>query len=146
MTDIINNFQEFYLKDDNWILKKIMIFCEYCTAWKVSKYGVISGPYFSVFRLNTENTAQKKIRIRTLFTQCWKQLWRYSLKHHVTIHLNLKIPILLHGVHKTPENNKAFLKPENVKDQSSSRFVNFLKIFFEKLTFLTPDAYTRTCA
>ena len=70
-----------------------------------------------------ENTAQKKIRIRTLFTQCWKQLWRYSLKHHVTIHLNLKIPILLHGVHKTPENNKAFLKPENVKDQSSSRFV-----------------------
>ena len=90
-----------------------------------------------------ENTAQKKIRIRTLFTQCWKQLWRYSLKHHVTIHLNLNIPILLHGVHKTPENNKAFLKPENVKDQSSSRFVNFLKFFFEKLTFLTPDAYTR---
>ena len=24
------------------------------TAWKVSKYGVISGPYFSVFGLNTE--------------------------------------------------------------------------------------------
>ena len=23
------------------------------TAWKVSKYGVISGPYFPVFRLNT---------------------------------------------------------------------------------------------
>ena len=23
------------------------------TAWKVSKYGVISGPYFSVFGLNT---------------------------------------------------------------------------------------------
>ena len=23
------------------------------TAWKVSKYGVISGPYFPVFGLNT---------------------------------------------------------------------------------------------
>ena len=25
-----------------------------CTAWKVSKYGVFSGPYFPVFGLNTE--------------------------------------------------------------------------------------------
>ena len=25
-----------------------------CTAWNVSKYGVISGPHFPVFRLNTE--------------------------------------------------------------------------------------------
>ena len=25
-----------------------------CTAWKVSKYGVFSGPYFLVFELNTE--------------------------------------------------------------------------------------------
>ena len=24
-----------------------------CTAWKVSKYGVISGPYFLVFGLKT---------------------------------------------------------------------------------------------
>ena len=24
------------------------------TAWKVSKYGIISGPYFPVFGLNTE--------------------------------------------------------------------------------------------
>ena len=24
------------------------------TVWKVSKYGVISGPYFPVFGLNTE--------------------------------------------------------------------------------------------
>ena len=55
------------------------------TAWKVSKYGVISGPYFPAFGLNTawkvskyevisgpylrENADQKKLRIRTLFTQ-----------------------------------------------------------------------------
>ena len=44
------------------------------TAWKVSWYGVISGPYFPVFGLNSirtqENTDQKKLRIWTLFTQC----------------------------------------------------------------------------
>ena len=38
--------------------KTILIFqlivCMKCTAWKVSKYGVISGPYFPVFGLNTE--------------------------------------------------------------------------------------------
>ena len=52
------------------------------TAWKVSKYGVISGPYFPAFGLNTERyevslhiqsecrkTDQKWLRIWTLFTQ-----------------------------------------------------------------------------
>ena len=48
------------------------------TAWKVSKYGVFSGPYFPVFGLESvflysfrtqENTDQKKLRIWTLFTQ-----------------------------------------------------------------------------
>ena len=39
------------------------------TAWKVSKYGVFSGPYFSAFGLNTENMDQKNLRIWTLFTQ-----------------------------------------------------------------------------
>ena len=49
------------------------------TAWKVSKYGVFSGRLFPEFGLNTEryevsvrtweNTDQKKLRIRTLFTQ-----------------------------------------------------------------------------
>ena len=35
------------------------------TAWKVSKYGVFSGPYFSAFGLNTDD---KKLRIWTLST------------------------------------------------------------------------------
>ena len=52
------------------------------TAWKLSKYGDFSGPYFPAFELNTErrsispysvqmqeNMDQKKLRIRTLFTQ-----------------------------------------------------------------------------
>ena len=38
------------------------------TAWKVSKYGVISGPYFPVFGLNTEilriHVEYRKIRTR----------------------------------------------------------------------------------
>ena len=28
--------------------------CKFPTAWKMSKYGVFSGPYFPVFGLNTE--------------------------------------------------------------------------------------------
>ena len=40
-----------------------------CTAWKVSKYVVFSDPYFLIFRLNTGNTDQKRLRIWTLFTQ-----------------------------------------------------------------------------
>ena len=42
-----------------------------CFAWKVSKNGVISGPYFPVFGVNTEkiqeNTDRKQLRIWTLF-------------------------------------------------------------------------------
>ena len=30
------------------------LFWDNGTAWKVSKYGVISGPYFPAFGLNTE--------------------------------------------------------------------------------------------
>ena len=31
------------------------------TAWKVSKYGVISGPYFPAFGLNTERSVDREI-------------------------------------------------------------------------------------
>ena len=40
---------------------------EAVTAWKVSRHGVLSGPYSVRMR---ENTDQKKLRIWTLFTQC----------------------------------------------------------------------------
>ena len=64
------------------------------TTWKVSKYGVFSGPYFPAFGLNTEiywirrftysvemreNTDPKKLRIWTLFTQWKVRLFIYSL-------------------------------------------------------------------
>ena len=35
------------------ILSTLTYFMPLVTAWKVSKYGVISGPYFSAFGLNT---------------------------------------------------------------------------------------------
>ena len=39
----------------NWMVKdKLNLFDKIHTAWKVSKYGVISGLYFLVFGLNTE--------------------------------------------------------------------------------------------
>ena len=48
------------------------------TAWKVSKYGDLFGPYFPAFGLNTkrsllqmwEKMDQKKLHIWTLSTQC----------------------------------------------------------------------------
>ena len=41
--------------------------CDIDTVWKVSKYGVFSGPFTVQMR---ENTDQKNLRIWTLFTQC----------------------------------------------------------------------------
>ena len=39
----------------NWFLQEVGVFNvkPEITAWKVPKYGVFSGPYFSVFVLNT---------------------------------------------------------------------------------------------
>ena len=62
------------------------------TAWKVSKYGVFSGPYFPAFGLNTD---QKKLRIWTLFTQCFFS-WS-NVTHALVLRLLkvLKIPALV---------------------------------------------------
>ena len=61
------------------------------TAWKVSKYGVFSVPYFPAFELNTgispysvrmrENTDQKKLRIWTPFTQWVSLIWYLKILH-----------------------------------------------------------------
>ena len=60
-----------------------------CTAWKVSKYRLFSGPYFPVFGLNTEiygviqeNTDQKIVCIWTLFTQwCHQKFFKRGGAH-----------------------------------------------------------------
>ena len=57
------------------------------TAWKVSKYGVISGPYFPAFGLNTERYASLRIqskcgKIRTrnnsVFAYFSRSVWAAS--------------------------------------------------------------------
>ena len=59
------------------------------TAWKVSKYGVISGPYCPVFGLNTEiyevqeNTDQKQLRIWNLHAVCVEESSRVKIKNNV---------------------------------------------------------------
>ena len=40
------------------------------TAWKVSKYGVISGPYFTAFELNTE-IYSVNLRIQSEHMKIW---------------------------------------------------------------------------
>ena len=40
------------------------------TAWKVSKYRVISGPYFPVFWLNTERYGVS-LRIQSTYRKIW---------------------------------------------------------------------------
>ena len=40
------------------------------TVWKVSKYGVFSGPFFPVFSTNKGKYGPEKLRIWTLFTHC----------------------------------------------------------------------------
>ena len=77
-----------------WDLFALFVFQDSFTAWKVSKYGVFSGPYFPVFRLNSkiygENHCiqseyrkihtRKKICIWTLFKQCLLEVWLYLEK------------------------------------------------------------------
>ena len=51
--------RELYAKSQ---LKSFLIweFLMWFTAWKVSKYGVFSSPYFPVFGLNTEKYGPEK--------------------------------------------------------------------------------------
>ena len=51
------------------------------TEWKVSKYGVFSGPYFPAFRLNTGKYGKhrvKSIQIRSFF---WSPFSRISTEY-----------------------------------------------------------------
>ena len=48
--EIINYLHLNFLDSDRWVYENLLTY----TAWKVSKYGVFSGPYFPAFALNTE--------------------------------------------------------------------------------------------
>ena len=66
-----------------------------CTAWKVSKYGVFSGPYFPVFGLNTEiysvwgskkdkmiEILQLRDKFQTVMVQCSRFIWITNSSNH----------------------------------------------------------------
>ena len=70
-----DDYISFLCKSDSGMVKKKNH--NLVTAWKVSKYGIYSSPYFPAFQLNMErysvqmreNTDQKKLRIWTLLPQ-----------------------------------------------------------------------------
>ena len=54
---------------------------DHMTAWKVSKYGVISGPYFSAFGLNMEiYYCVKSVQIRSYFWSVFSSESPYSVR------------------------------------------------------------------
>ena len=58
------------------------------TAWKVSRYGVFSDPYFPAFGFSVqiqESTDQKKLRIWTFFTQCQYYSYKNLLEFKMMI-------------------------------------------------------------
>ena len=55
-----------------------VIFTELCTAWKLSKYGVISGPYLPVFGLNTGKYRPEI----TLHLDTFHVVWDYTINHN----------------------------------------------------------------
>ena len=65
-----------HTSDSKWYI------CFSFTAWKVSKYGPFSGPYFPVFRLNKKiYSVIRRFIIWTLFTPCF-----YSFVCQYTLH------------------------------------------------------------
>ena len=58
------------------------------TAWKMPKYGVFSGPYFPVFRLNREKYGPEKLCIWTFLTQ-WKSIDTHLLSNPWSFQKNL---------------------------------------------------------
>ena len=83
------NFKGPITWDIRHIRFKLATYGKRCTAWKMFKYGIFSGPYFPAFGLNTERyfvslhiqsecgkiRTKKKIRIWTHFTQKCFLLW-----------------------------------------------------------------------
>ena len=63
----------------HWEIQHVLEAHHFCTAWKVSKYGVFSGPYLTIIMHHISpysvrmgvNTDQKKLHIWTLFKLFW---------------------------------------------------------------------------
>ena len=62
------------------------------TAWKVSKYGVISGPYFSKFRLNAEICSPNAGKY-------WQEITLYLDNLWYIFEVDLEYPDEFHVIH-----------------------------------------------
>ena len=92
------------------------------TAWKVSKYGIISGPCFSVFGLNTEkcgpeitpyldpfhgvgNYCTKYCLLLMIPLETWNLLFLTKVifhgTHHLTLHKKWRFPLRISSVNLT---------------------------------------------
>ena len=84
----LKNAIKYLLKKSKKILQAFRL---WNTAWRVSKCGVFSGPYFPVFRLNTGKYGPEK-------TPCLDTF------HAMKISLLLKIPIRFSRIFKNQKN------------------------------------------
>ena len=109
-----------------------LISLQHITAWKVSKYGVFSGPYFPLFGLNTgkygpEKTPYldtfhavygvKKRKIGLKWVKCFHKIWSciYLLNKHFVMKSHLVLHFLLIKRKKIQKNP---LKLKDVKVNS----------------------------
>ena len=86
------------------VFKNILSFCEilvkkafWITAWKLSKYGVFSGPYFLLFGLNTEiyfvylfiqsKCGKTRTRKKSVFDHFSRSEWFPSISETVAANL-----------------------------------------------------------
>ena len=69
---------------------RLWLWNELDTAWKVSKYGVSFGPYFSVFALNTERYFRIQSEYRKIRTRNNSVFGHFSRSVNLTWLLNSK--------------------------------------------------------
>ena len=97
------------------------------TAWKVSKYGVFSGPYFPAFGLNTERY-EISLRIQS---ECGKiQTRKNSVFGHISYSVN--------PIHIVPVADSCLLWEHQRSWESEifREFLKFIKVFGFKNFFL----------
>ena len=123
------------------------------TAWKVSKYGVFSGPYLPVSGLNTEsygkssysvriqeNTDEKKLRIWALFTQWllprlsyidWLNLMYALIKNYMQfVYLRICVPLCLFCGSNFIQLGSSFCRNAQKKETVLQKFnLHFLMFF-----------------
>ena len=103
------------------------------TAWKVSKYGVFSGPYSVLMR---ENKDQKKLRILTLFTH-----WKLKQIMYMKIFMWLKICLILLNTKiiqdfmKLSDNDSVAARRIFKSDKKKNLNIDFKDIFIIFLVF-----------